>query len=292
MKHTLLLLAVLVLSGCSDNRNPPPASGLTAFVSIPPQAGLLKKIAGDHAEVLTLVGEGQSPHSYEPTARQLAKMGEANVLFTIGVPFENALLNKITPLYPDLSIVQSDAGIDRRAMPHAHHDEECDHDHGAEDPHVWLTPLHCATVACNMLETLESSDPGNAPYYRKNFDLLAEQLDRLDAGIRQRLEPFAGSRFYVFHPSFGYFADEYGLEQIPIELDGKSPSPRQLANLIEQAKQDGAKVVFVQKQFPRDSADAIATAIGGKVVQVDPLAEDVVANLEDVAESIAQALTP
>ncbi|NNJ70583.1 MAG: zinc ABC transporter solute-binding protein [Kiritimatiellales bacterium] len=292
MKYATAVLAAVVLSGCSDEGRLSPASGLTAFVSIPPQAGLLKELAGDRAEIHTLVGEGQSPHAYEPTARQLAKLGEAHMLFTIGVSFEQALLNKISPLYPDLAIVETDAGVARRTMPHEHHGVECEHDHGAKDPHIWLHPLHSMAVARNMLQALEDADPDNADFYRQNFDVLAQKLDRLHATILQRLKPFEGSRFYVFHPSFGYFADEYGLEQVSIELDGKSPSPRQLAGLIEQAKQDGARVVFVQKQFPQDSAEAVATAIGGTVVQVDPLAEDVVANLQEIAQGIEQALAP
>ena len=116
------------------------------------------------------------------------------------------------------------------------------------------------------------------------------ELTGLDTEIREKLLPFKGSRFCVFHPSFGYFAEAYGLTQIPVELDGKSPSPRQLVALIEQAKGDGVKVVFVQKQFPAESARAIADAIGGTVAQLDPLAEDSVANLRLITESIVQAL--
>jgi len=119
---------------------------------------------------------------------------------------------------------------------------------------------------------------------------MAVEFRQLDDDIRAMLAPYAGSRFYVFHPSFGYFADAYGLEQIPVELDGKAPSPRQLVALVEQAKADGVKVVFVQKQFPSGSAKAIADAIGGTVVQLDPLAEDVVANLRLIAESLEKAL--
>ena len=109
---------------------------------------------------------------------------------------------------------------------------------------------------------------------------------KLHENTAEMLVPYEGNRFYVFHPSFGYFADRYGLEQVPIELDGKSPSPRQLAGLIERAKADNVKVIFVQKQFPVDSANAVADAIGGDVLQLDPLAEDVVANLQQIADSL------
>jgi len=145
-------------------------------------------------------------------------------------------------------------------------------------------------IAEYICHALEKTDPGHMDEYRMNFARLAGELKQLDIEIKEMLAPCKGNRFYVFHPSFGYFSDAYGLEQIPVELDGKAPSPRQLAALIEQAKADGAKVVFVQKQFPADSAKAIADALDGTVVQLDPLAEDSVANLRLIAESIAQTL--
>ncbi len=258
------------------------------FASIPPQSGLLKELVGDAMEIRVLVGEGQSPHSYEPTARQLARLSESDVLFTIGAPFEQALLSKIRPLYPHLPIVETDAGVIKRTMPHAHHGPDCAHDHGAKDPHVWLSPKNAVVIVDNMYAALEKSGRGD----QQKHEALVARLNALDAKIAARLAPFKGSRFYVFHPSFGYFADEYGLTQVPIELEGKSPSPRQLADLIEQAQADGVKVIFTQKQFPIESARAVADAIDGTVVQLDPLAEDVIANLERIAESIAQALEP
>jgi zinc transport system substrate-binding protein len=176
-------------------------------------------------------------------------------------------------------------------MPEEHdHDEAEEHEHGGKDPHVWLSPANAAIIAHNIFQTLESIDPDHAATYLENYERLADELTALDTEIGEKLGRFKGSRFYVFHPSFGYFAAAYGLEQIPVELGGKAPSPRQLVALIEQAKADGVKVVFVQKQFPVASAKAIAEAIGGTVVQLDPLAEDSIANLRLIADSIARTL--
>ena len=290
MKNPLTILAVLLLMGCTEKQEFQGSEKPCLFVSILPQAGLARAIAGDLVDVHALVGEGQSPHTYEPTARQLARLGEADALFTIGMPFEKHLLRKIAPLYPALPIVGTGKKIEHRTMPHEHHGELCTADHGATDPHVWLNPLNAATIAHTIFQTLEKMDPANAGIYLKNYRSLSAELTGLDTEIREKLLPFKGSRFYVFHPSFGYFAEAYGLTQIPVELDGKSPSPRQLVALIEQAKGDGVKVVFVQKQFPAESARAIADAIGGTVAQLDPLAEDSVANLRLITESIVQAL--
>ncbi|MDF7825571.1 zinc ABC transporter substrate-binding protein [Pontiellaceae bacterium B12227] len=287
MKGTILILAALVLAGCSDQTDSVSTPGKPViFVSIPPQAGLVKAIAGDAFDVRVLVGEGQSPHAYEPTARQLSALGDAKALFTIGVPFEKSLLKKIGPLYPELPIIETDEKIKKRSMPHAHHGEHCSHDHGETDPHVWLDPRQLDEILWKICEGLMQADPENAQQYRIAAEKMAlHGLVQMDA----RLEKHKGARFYVFHPSFGYFADAYGLIQVPIELDGKAPSPRQLADLIEQAQVDGVKVIFVQKQFPADSANAVAKAIGGAVVHLDPLAEDVVANLQQIADALVSS---
>ncbi|MDZ8117867.1 metal ABC transporter solute-binding protein, Zn/Mn family [Pontiella agarivorans] len=284
MKGPILILASLLLAGCSPKQTAE-TEHPTVFVSIPPQAGILKTLVGDTMEIRTLVGEGQSPHSYEPTARQLAALGDANMLFTVGVPFEEALLKKIRPLYPDLPIIETDDAIEKRVMPHAHHGEECSHNHGESDPHIWLSARNVVKMASAMQKKLESSGLANQVQY----DALIHTLKILDAETTEKLAPYKAERFYVFHPSFGYFADAYGLVQVPIELDGKSPSPRQLANLIEMAQTDGVKVIFVQKQFPMESARAVADAIGGRVVQLDPLDEDVVANLRQIAEAVVSS---
>lgn len=292
MKGPIYILALFLLAGCAEKEEATHPDRPVVFTSILPQAGLAKRIAGDHADVHTLVGAGQSPHAYEPTAKQLSKLAQAHALLTIGVPFEQPLLQKIRPLYPDLKIVETQRGITLRTMPHAHHGEHCAHDHGELDPHVWLAPLQARRIAENILRVLTDIDPENAAVYRENFARLAEQLEQLENEITARLAPHKGRRFYVFHPSFGYFADAYGLTQIPIELDGKSPSPRQLAQLIDQARADDVHVIFVQQQFPASSAQAIADAIDGTVVQLDPLAEDCIANLRRISDSIEQTLKP
>ncbi len=290
MKGIILFLSALLLFGCTEKTPPYSVNKKpVVFVSIPPQAGLVKTIGGDLIEVRTLVGEGQSPHSYEPTARQLTRLGEADAFLTIGVPLEKALLKKIEPLYPDLPLFRTQTDIALRSMPHVHHGEACSNEHGAKDPHIWLSPNNVMLIAANTVAVLKKSDPENAGIYTDNFEQLNGKLEKIKGEIAAKLAPYKGRRFYVFHPSFGYFADEFGLEQIPIELDGKTPSPRQLTALIEQAKADGVKIIFVQKQFPADSAEAVADAIGGKVVQLDPLAEDVVANLQKIADSIADS---
>lgn len=289
MKGAVLILVSLLLLGCSEEKDSQRTHRLVLFTSIPPQTGLAKAICGDRAEVCTLVGEGQSPHSYEPTTRQLAKLREADAYFAIGVPFEKRLLDKIASLYPELPIIDTHENLTLLYMDDQHHEEQDENGLEMKDPHVWLSPTNALAISKSMTLTLLRLDPVNAETYQANFEKLAARLQQLDEEIRSVLAPCRGCRFYVFHPSFGYFADAYGLEQVSVEIDGKSPSPRQLGALIEQALADDVHVIFVQRQFPASSAKAVADAIKGKVVQLDPLAEDVVANLRQIAESIAES---
>ena len=176
---------------------------------------------------------------------------------------------------------------------HEGHDDHAEeHGHGTEtlDPHVWLDPENLLLMTKTVAETLMSIDPANRATYEKNQAAAAKKLRELDSEITRILAPFEGSAFFVYHPSFGYFAKRYNLQQQAIEIEGKSPSPRQLRELIIEAKERGAKVLFVQPQFDQKSGQAIAQAIGGKVVPLDPLEADVYNNLKDMALSIKQSL--
>lgn len=286
-----LFSIILFCAGCSDQNSTRRGGKPTVFVSILPQARLAREIAGEHATIRVLVGEGQSPHTFEPTPRQMVDLVEARLLLTVGVPFEKQLISKIRPLCPNLKIAETQKGVPLIEMLHAHHDGECVHELGAKDPHIWLSPRNAITMAENMATALKEIHPEHAANYDKNLKILTDKLRALDRETGERLAPFKGNRFYVFHPAFGYFADAYGLQQIPIEMEGKAPSPRQLARLMEQAKADGVRIIFVQKQFPADSAKAIADAIGGKIIQLDPLAEDYFLNLNEITTNLHDAWT-
>lgn len=289
MKNIFYLVMALFLCGCGRPTPEFHAKKPVIFVSILPQAGLAKAIAGDLVDVHTLVGEGQSPHSFEPTPLQLTRLADSGAWFTVGIPFETHLRKKITPLYPNLRLAESQAGIALRTLSPGHECAHCSHDPSEIDQHVWLSPLNAARIAENICRVLQELEPDHAADFHENLQKLTTELERVDQVIRRRLAPYKGSRFYVFHPSYGYFAAAYGLEQVPVEIDGKTPSSRQLATLIEQAKADGIKMIFVQKQFPINSAKAVAEAIGGEVVPLDPLAEDSVANFQAMAESMVRA---
>lgn len=277
------------------------ADTLPVYVSIVPQKYLVQQIGRERVDVRIMVQPGASPATYEPKPAQMAALSNTRIYFAIGVPFENVWLSKIAAANPAMTVVRSDAGIEKLAMA-AHHDfdaAESRHGHqghddhpGEEglDPHIWLSPPLVKIQVKNMMAALQRIDPAHSAAYEANGRNFMDQIDRLDAELKQIFAGKAHLRFMVFHPAWGYFASAYGLQQVPIEIEGKDPKPAQLKALIEHARGSGIKVIFVQPQFSTKSAALVAREIGGQVAFADPLAADWMANLRGVAEKFRAAL--
>ncbi|MGD8562166.1 MAG: zinc ABC transporter substrate-binding protein [Desulfarculaceae bacterium] len=309
MLHKIIIPAGLVLYLLVAAVPATPGAGLPLAVSIPPQAYFLKRIAGDSARIQVLVPPGREPHNYDPTPKQLADLSKCRALFLMGVPFEKALLPKLKANFPRLKLVNTISGIKLRlitpseAGQHAHHHAEktqakAAHGHapkpaehqGEPDPHTWMDPVLVKQQAANMARALKELDPARAAEYERNLKSFQADLDELNARLAKVLAPVKGKTLMVFHPAFGYFSDRYGLKQKAIETGGRSPGPKHLAHLIKEAKEHGAKVIFVQPEFSKESARALAQAIKGVVASLDPLARDYMQNLQDAADRIAAAL--
>ncbi|OGP61459.1 MAG: hypothetical protein A2V67_12255 [Deltaproteobacteria bacterium RBG_13_61_14] len=288
--HLALVFSFLILgrSGpffAAEN----PSSKLKVVVSILPQKYFVERIGGPDVDMEVLVGPGQSPHSYEPTPKQVARLAEAQVYFRIGVPFEDALLAKISDAFKELKVVDTRSGI--QLLPMTAPDQDANLPRGAPDPHIWLDPKLVKIQAGTIAVTLSQLDPAHAAEYEKNLQAFAADLDRVNAEIAATLAPLKGQSFMVYHPAFGYFGAAYGLKQVAVESEGKEPSAKELADLIDLAKQEQVKVIFIEPQFSRKSAEAVAAAVGATVVAMDPLAPDYLHNLEAMAGQIRQALT-
>ncbi|MCP4643322.1 MAG: zinc ABC transporter solute-binding protein [bacterium] len=292
-------ICILLTSGCFGPTDDAAPSGggedaaLDVFVSVLPQSYLVERLAGPHARVHVLVQPGQSPATYAPDMKQIAALAEADLFFRVGVPFEAALIPKIQEVMTG-TLVDTREGVPLRCLgEHHHHGNPAeDHAHGPEgtDPHIWLAPACLKIQARTMRDALAAADPDHADVYTLNCDRLVEELNDLDHFLSLRLDRFKGRRLYVFHPSYGYFTDAYGLEQVAVEMEGKSPTPRQLQTLIERARKDGVTVIFVQPQFDTRSAEHIAKSIDGTVSVLDPLAKDIPANLRKMAKAIEGTL--
>ena len=291
------ILTAIFIMGCSKSKPVDDNPRDVIAVSILPQKFITDSITKNQLETFVLVGPGASPATYEPTPAQMQKISESKVLFTIGVPFENSLLPRLKSNFPELEQVDCTKGLILREMlAHQHdeheHSEECEHNEGGtKDPHVWLNPLNMIIMANNITSQLCKMYPEKTEEFEKNLEELKQKLTLADIEIKNKLSDLDGRKIFVFHPSFGYFAQRYGLEQVAIESQGKSPGPKQLAEIIKHAKEENAKVIFVQKQFSTDAAKAIADSVGAAVVQIDPLSEDYISNLYIIANSIKQELS-
>ena len=292
MRKIGLMAIVLCLSLCLT-AGASLGEPLRVFVGILPLKGFVERIGGEHVAVEVLVAPGHSPETYEPTPRQMAALSTAKIYFAIGMPFETLWIPRIQDTNKDITVVPCQKGIQKLAATHHHH-HHAGEDHSPEDgdPHVWTSPVQARQIAVNIAAALETALPEQKEYFHGNCQQFVEELEALEREIRDTLAPVTQRRFMVFHPSWGYFAQTFNLEQIAIEADGKEPGAKTLASLIDRARRENIRVVLVQAQFSHATADTIASAIGGKVVAIDPLAEDYFANLRKVAQTMKEAMTP
>lgn len=273
-------LFLLLLAGCAA----PEAAGdrIRVAVSVPPQAEIVRRIGGDRVAVESLVSPGASDDDLSLSPRKALALERVQLYVKVGHPAFEVEARYIDPFlarHPEVRVVDMSRGMD------LHHEEE-DDGHGHEgDPHVWVAPGTVKVAARNVAAALAEVDPEHAAEYRENLSRFLSDIDRLDREIRARL---AGGRrtFLVYHPSWGYFARQYGLEQIAIEAEGKEPGAARLIRLIDRARQEGAEVVLVPGGYPRESARVIAEAIGGRIVEADPQSPDWEETLLRIAEAL------
>lgn len=287
--RVIFLISMLVLGSF--------ASKLEVTVSILPQKYFVEKIAQDRATVNVMVQPGFSPATYEPKTSQMRELAKANVYFSIGVPFENVWLERFKSANKQLNIVDTSKEVIKAKMAEHHHEEGEEHHHHEEDeheehsldPHIWTDPLLVKQQAKTIYEAFVALDKSNASFYQANYKNFLKELDELYLELKTILAPVEHKAFMVFHPSWGYFATRFNLEQIAVEVSGKEPKPNQLIKLIKEAKQHKIKSVFVAPEFSQKSAKVIASSIGGRVFSISPLSLNWRENLIFAAQSIVDS---
>lgn len=261
-------------------------NGRIAFVSVPPIAYFVEKIGGETIRVESLINPGDDPHIYEPKPKQMADLSKAMLYFSTNFPFERTLLMKIKATNPNLTITNTGYGISyMEDAAHKGHEGE-----DGFDPHIWTSPLNAFKIAENIYRGLVSANPEEVEIYRKNYLELLRSIAKLDEELWERSKSARGMKFLVFHPAWSYFARDYGLIQVPVEQEGKEPKGAQLSRLIEDAKKEGIKVLFVSPQHSKRSAKTIADAIGAKIVEIDPLSKKWDESLRSMVEILCEAL--
>jgi zinc transport system substrate-binding protein len=252
-------------------------------VGIPPIAFFVERIGGDQVTVQTLLAPGQSPETYSPTPVEMARLSKASLYFEVGVPFEQQLAGTIESAYPHLLIVD----LRSKLAPELRLEAV---DHQEDDPHYWLNPRLMEQASLVIRDALTSVNPSDSSVFAANCDRLIVDLKRADSTVALILHAFRNRDMWVFHPAYGYFARAYGLQQVAIQYEGKEPTGRELASLVDRAKADKVRTIFVQPQFSEQTAETIARQIGARIQPLDPLAHDYLANLIVMAKDIAAGL--
>lgn len=296
MKKILLMMSLLLLVllyGCSETEG----SGLKVAVTIEPQRAFVEEVGGDLVQVTTIIPPGSSPEMYQPGARQIVEMNEVKVYFTMGVQAETA---NILPELKDVKVVHleelvSAAYEDRYFADEEHHDEEDeadedDHSHVGRDPHIWLSIKRVIVMVQAIADELALLDPDNASTYQDNAQDFILELENLDLEIQNIFSQKTSNTFIVYHPSFGYFADDYGLNMLALEEDGKEPSISHLRELIDYAKANDIQYIFHQAEVDSEQVQTFAIDIDGESIVLYPLSYDYIASLRDMAEKIAEEL--
>ena len=272
------------------------AEKVQVVVSIPPQTYFVQRIGGDLVDVASMLPPGAFPHTFEPTAKQMKLLSQADLYIRIQVEFENAWWGKFIAANPDMSVVDSTQSIDfLKGTAHHHGEEEDIHAEDEElhgrDPHVWLSPAAVKLQAEAIYEGLRHIDPTHQEIYLSNTEQFLADLNALDQEIQQLLADLNHRTFMVFHPSWGYFARDYQLQQMSIELEGKEPSAAEMTQLMKTAQAENIQVIFVQPQTSKRSAEIIARQIGAQVKVLDPLAVDWLENMQRVARTLAESVS-
>lgn len=277
----IFALSLLLASGCSDPHVPTSGNEKAIVaVTILPQKAFVEAVCGDLAEVVAIVPPGNSPGNYEPTPQEMENFSRASVYFTIGVPTEKAnILPKAENMdIVDLAVKVAEVYPDREFSP------------GKRDSHIWLSPKRAKVMVEAIADTMSTLDTENAQTYQENAEAFLKELDRVDTEIKETFAPIQKKSFIVFHPAYGYFADDYGLRMYALEENGKEATPQHLQDMIDLAKTENIKIIFSQAEIDSKQPDAFAEEIGGRKIILDPLSDDYIASLERMAEALKGAM--
>ncbi|MCP4580003.1 MAG: zinc ABC transporter solute-binding protein [candidate division Zixibacteria bacterium] len=262
-------------------------------VSVLPQLEFVEQVASvDLFQFLVLIPPGASPSTYELTPGQMKKLSQTSIYFKLGsgLPFENTWLERIAQLNPEMIIVDCSKGIEKISGAEGDENIHGSHHHHGSDPHIWCSAKNAGLIIDNITGGFIDIDPERESIYEMNAHIYKQKLRELDLEIETLFRDVVKRKFIIFHPSWGYFAKDYDLIQMPIEIEGKEPGAGDLRKLIELSRQEGLSTIFASPQFNTESAEIIAGEIDGAVEYIDHLRKDYLVNLQEVAEKLAKAM--
>ena len=308
----ILLIAVFFTIGCSNQDNGSDTNSqsdegpIKIAVTIVPQVTFVEKVGGDRVDVVPLIPPGYSAEHHNPSPGEMRDLSDASLYFTIGVESEESgLVDTAKDLNPDLAFVDLAEEVDSVYPPIQYrkeieiesdshdHVEESPEEHGHDqgrDAHIWLSPKRVVVMIEKIQEELAKIDPDNASYYEQNADEYIQKLEELDQEIAQVMKDLPNKTFLMYHPSLGYFADDYGLNMVSIESEGKEATPARLREIVDFAQEHQIDVVFYQQEHDRSQAETLAKEINGETMEVIPLAPNYIENMKAIKDTFKNTL--
>ena len=278
-KIATFIICALLIVGCTTKSD---SDKKTIFVTITPMQSIIEEITTGDFDIEVIVPKGASPETFEPTPKQVTSFSDAELIFSTGlIDFEKSLVQRIDG---DTEVVNLSNGIELIAGSCSHGNHK--HKHGV-DPHIWTSPRALRTMVTNAHKAIMAHYPDSVKYTEATGRLL-ERINKLDNYCATRIKAEGVEAMMIYHPAYTYYARDYGIEQIAIEHDGKEPSLRQTTALIEKAKEHGVKAILRQPQYSEDKVRAIANDAGAEIITTDPLAEDILGEIERVTEIICR----
>lgn len=252
---------------------------------------MVDRIVDTLLRVEVLLPQGANHETFEPTAKQLRALSRSSLYLSIGLlDFERSLLNKLKSQNTETEFVNLSEKLSllEGACSHGHNHGH-GHSHGI-DPHVWLSAVETAKMTRLIQQKLSEKYPQYDSVFTANASSLLIEIDSLHRFMQKRFEATATRKFIIFHPAFAYLARDYSIEQLALEEEGKSPSISHMKNVLTQAKSEGIKTIFIQKEFDSAIATVAATDFGGKVVVINPLEYNWLENMYAMSEMLGKAL--
>ncbi|WP_066499739.1 metal ABC transporter solute-binding protein, Zn/Mn family [Abyssisolibacter fermentans] len=301
MKKVFLLVTLVVMlltSSCSNESNDHNRSDVKVAVSIIPQSTFVKAVGGDYVDVITMIRPGNSPANYQPTPREIKKLSDADIYFSIGVPTESAnIIPKLYSLNKNINLVSLQETVDKIYLPIIATDydnyDEVEHSQnkeGQRDPHIWMSPKRVIVMIEEIKSKLCEIDPEHKSTYISNAESYINSLKTLDRELTNVTKELSQKTFIIYHPSLGYFAKDYGLKMITIEQNGKDATAQKLQDVIDFANERNIKVIFYQAEFDKQQAQTIAAEINGTTVEIKPLASNYIENMKKIVETFKTIL--
>ncbi|MTI69891.1 MAG: ABC transporter substrate-binding protein [Firmicutes bacterium] len=287
----IVLMIYLAFVGCSNkdisentikNEDKP-----IIAVSIVPQKTFIKAVAGDLVNVITMIPPGNSPANYKPTPKQMVSLSDAKIYFTIGVPTEKAnIIPKLEDINENIKLIALEDKVSE-FYPVRYFNKEVKEN---KDPHIWLSPKRVKVMVKEIRDELINLDPKNKDTYSDNASKYLNKLNRLDNEIKESLSGLKSKDFITYHPSLGYFSDDYGLNMISIEKSGKEATTKRLQQIIDLARKKEIKYILYQKEFDGEQAKTIASEINGETIKYNPLSGDYIKNIKNIINTFNEVL--